>query len=84
MSASVEFRVRAQARSGMLCRIIGLFAQLDLPAPAMQVTVSGDSMYLVASLAPFGDTLVPVVARKIAGLVGVEAVVLEQGHLEMA
>ena len=77
MTRTVHFRIRAQARSGLLCRIVGLFAQLDLPAPAMRVTVSGEAMDLEASLAPFGDTLAPVIARKIAGLVGVETVVLE-------
>ena len=77
MNGAVRFRVRAHARSGLLCRIIGLFAQLDLPAPAMRVTVSGTSMEVEASLASFGEALVPVVARKMAGFVGVEAVVLE-------
>ena len=41
-------------------------------------------MDVEASLAHFGDTLVPVVARKIAGFVGVETVVLDAGQLEMA
>jgi hypothetical protein len=84
MNATVRFRVHAHARSGLLCRIVGLFAQLDLPAPAMQVTISGTAMEVEASLAHFGDSLVPVVARKIAGFIGVEAVVLETGQLEMA
>jgi hypothetical protein len=84
MTGAVRYRVRAHARSGLLCRIIGLFAQLDLPAPALSVTVSGSVMEIDASLAHFGDALVPVVARKIAGLVGVEAVVLEPGQLELA
>jgi hypothetical protein len=84
MSGEVRFRIRGHARSGLLCRIIGLFAQLDLPAPAMRVTVAGTSMEVEASLPPFGDALMPVVARKMAGLVGVEAVALEAGRLEMA
>lgn len=84
MSGTVCFRIRARSHSGLLCRILGLFAQLDLPAPAMQVRVSGASTDVEASLAHFGDTLVPVVGRKIAGLVGVETVVLEAGQLEMA
>ena len=84
MSGEVRFRVVGQARSGLLCRIVGLFAQLDLPAPTLQVTISGTSMELEASLAHFGAGLVPVVARKIAGFVGVETVVLEAGQLEMA
>ena len=84
MNGVVRFRVVGQARSGLLCRIVGLFAQLDLPAPAMQVTITGDSMDVEASLAHFGDALVPVVARKMAGFVGVEKVVLDAGQLEMA
>jgi len=84
MNRAVRFRVRAHAQSGLLCRIIGLFAQLDLPAPDMRVTISGRSMEVEASLAHFGDALVPVVARKMAGFVGVETVVLEAGQLEMA
>ena len=76
MTAPVRFHVRAQARSGLLCRIIGLFAQLDLPAPALDVSIDGSVMDIDARLAPFGDALVTVVARKIAGFVGVETVVL--------
>ena len=77
MNDTVRFRVSAQAQSGLLCRIIGLFAQLDLPAPAMEVRIAGNRMDVEASLAHFGDALVPVVARKIAGFVGVEAVTLD-------
>jgi hypothetical protein len=84
MNRTVRFRVSGQARSGLLCRILGLFAQLDLPAPAMQVTITGDSMEVEAALAHFGDALVPVVARKMAGFVGVETVSLEAEQLEMA
>ena len=80
MSATVRFRGSAQAHSGLLCRIVGLFAQLDLPAPAMRVTVTGGSMDVEAALAHFGDALVPVVARKMAGFVGVERVVLDCGQ----
>jgi len=79
MTETVRFRVSGQAQSGLLCRILGLFAQLDLPAPAMRVTISGNLMDVEAKLAHFGDALVPVVARKMAGFVGVETVVLEAG-----
>jgi hypothetical protein len=78
MTDTVRFRVSAQARSGLLCRIIGLFAQLDLPAPVLRVTIAGNTMDVEASLAHFGDQLVPVVARKIAGFVGVQAVTLDR------
>jgi hypothetical protein len=84
MNGTVRFRVCGQARSGLLCRIVGLFAQLDLPAPAMQVTITGDSMDVEAALAHFGEALVPVVARKMAGFVGVETVTLEAEQLETA
>jgi hypothetical protein len=84
MSRTVRFRVSGQARSGLLCRILGLFAQLDLPAPTMQVTITGNSMDVEVALAHFGEALVPVVARKIAGFVGVETVALEAEQLEMA
>lgn len=84
MNGTVRFRVSAQARSGLLCRIVGLFAQLDLPAPAMQVTITGGTMDVEASLAHFGEALVPVVARKMAGFVGVETVTLEPEQLETA
>jgi hypothetical protein len=79
MSATVRYRVRAQPSAGLLCRIVGLFAQLDLPAPAMQVTIGEGSMDVEARLAHFGDPLVAVVARKMAGFVGVETVSLEGG-----
>lgn len=84
MTETVRFRIHARARSGLLCRIIGLFAQLDLPAPAMRVTVRGTAMEVEASLAHFGDALVPVVARKMAGLVGVETVAFDAGQRAMA
>ena len=79
MNEIVRFRIFAEAHSGLLCRIVGLFAQLGLPAPAMQVRITGTSMDVEASLAHFGDALVPIVTRKMAGFVGVETVVLEAG-----
>jgi hypothetical protein len=70
----VCFFVEAEAQAGLLCRLIGFFAQLDLPAPAMRVDVSGEWMAIEARLADFGENLVPVVAHKMAGLAGVRAV----------
>ena len=83
MTATVRFHVRADAASGLLCRLIGLFAQLGLPAPALRVTVSGAMMDVEAHVAHFGDALAAVVARKMAGFVGVEAVALETQRLEL-
>ena len=82
MTDTVRFRVSGHASSGLLCRIIGLFAQLGLPAPSLCVTVAGNAMHIEASLAHFGEVLVPVVARKIAGFVGIEAVAFDDGECE--
>lgn len=73
-AGEVCFFVEAEADAGLLCRLLGYFAQLDLPAPAMRVDVQGEWMAIEARLANFGETLVPVVAHKIARLVGVRAV----------
>lgn len=74
MSEVVRFRISAHSSSGLLCKIVGLFAQLDLAAPALRVSVAGASMDIEASLADFGDPLATVLARKMAGFVGVESV----------
>jgi hypothetical protein len=60
-----------------LCRLLGLFAQLDLPAPELKVSVSGDRMVLEVMLSQFVPELLPVVASKMARFVGVDAVRLE-------
>lgn len=78
MNGTVSFSVAAEARAGLLCKLVGLFAQLDLPAPALSVTVEGETMRVEAQMAHFGDALVAVVARKMAGFVGVERVTVEQ------
>ncbi|KRA82655.1 hypothetical protein [Altererythrobacter sp. Root672] len=70
----VNFRVTAHSSSGLLCKILGLFAQLGLPAPILQVSLVGVSMRIELSLANFGDARAQIVARKISGFVGVESV----------
>ncbi len=82
MSEVVRFRISAHSSSGLLCRIVGLFAQLDLGAPALQVRVAGASMDIEASLANFGDPLVAVLARKMAGFIGVESVTVMGGEAQ--
>ncbi len=79
MSATVHVRVRAEASSGLLCRIVGLFAQRGLPAPGLLVTVAGPSMDLEARFADFGEQAVAILARKVESLVGVEAVSVGSG-----
>ena len=77
MTGPVRFRVSGESSSALLCRLLGLFAQLDLPAPELKVRVAGDRMVLEATLARFVPELVPVVAGKMARFVGVDAVRLE-------
>ena len=74
---TVHFEVSGEASSGLLCRVLGLFAQLDLPAPELTVRLDGGRMALDARTAHFGDPLVSTVACKMARLVGVAAVRLE-------
>jgi len=76
MSETVRICVHAHASSGLLCRIVGLFAQLGLPAPGLVVTVVGPSMNVEARFAGFGERSVANLARKVESFVGVEAVSL--------
>ena len=81
MTHPVRFRVSGEASSGLLCRLLGLFAQLDLPAPELTVTVDGGRMTVDATLAHFGQGLAPAFACKMARFVGVEAVLLDGAEL---
>ena len=74
MTGEVCFFVEAEANAGLLCRLLGFFAQHDLPAPVMRVDVSGRSMSVEARIENFGEHLVPTVAYKMANLAGVRAV----------
>lgn len=77
MSQPIRFDVTGEASSGLLCRLLGLFAQLDLPAPVMSVKLDGERMLVEASLAHFGDALALVVAHKASRLIGVDAVFID-------
>jgi hypothetical protein len=82
MSEPVRVCVRAEASPGLLCRIVGLFAQLGLPAPGLVVTVAGSAMDVEARFASFGEGRVATLARKVEGFVGVDAVrVIPEGRL---
>lgn len=58
----------------MPCRILGLLAKLDLPAPRMTVTVHQEIMEIEIRIAPFGDHPTRVLAYKVARLIGNEHV----------
>lgn len=65
--------MRGAADSGLLARVVGIFAQLDLPPPAMQVRVDGDTMEAVLMLDALGSVEQQAVNRKIAAFVGVDS-----------
>lgn len=67
----MTIRVSAWPESAVLCRILGTFAQLQLPAPQVQVNASDDSM-TIAIQALLGQTEAICIARKIRATVGVE------------
>lgn len=69
-----SYAVTADACSGLLCRILGLFAQAGLPPPDLTVSVDGAVMTIEAATTRHDPALAPVMARKMAGFVGVRSV----------
>ena len=51
MTAGHRLRITAEPSAGLLCRLVGLAAQRDLPAPAMRVTVMPEAMVVELDLA---------------------------------
>ena len=84
MSGTVLVNVEAQASSGLLCRIVGLFAQLGLPAPGLRVTVRGPMMSVEARFADFGRGPVANLVRKVESFVGVETVSVKAARRAIA
>ena len=79
MSGQVHIRAVAVSDAGLLCRMIGYLAQLDLPAPELNVRNDGPSMVVAVTCPDFA--VADIVARRIAGLIGVERVDLDRnGH----
>jgi len=72
MTGTVRIHVVAVSDSGLLCRMLGYWAQLDLPAPELIVRHEGSSMVVDLSCPDFD--VADIVARRIAGLFGVERV----------
>ncbi|MCO5792554.1 MAG: hypothetical protein HEQ21_07025 [Blastomonas sp.] len=68
--------VNGEASSGLLCRILGLLAQLDLPAPQMTVTIHQETMAVEMWIDRFGDHPAQILANKAARLIGIEHVCL--------
>jgi acetolactate synthase small subunit len=74
MTAKVQFHLLTEPEPGLLCRIIGLFAQLGLGAPEMIVAKSEGLMRITASVAPPPGNLANIMASKMAGFLGVFSV----------
>lgn len=64
--------VTGEPCSALLCRLLGLLAQLELPAPQMTVTLRGDPMTVEMHFAPFGDQTLVIMAHKAARLIGID------------
>lgn len=79
MTAPARYKVVAAPTANMLCKLIGLFAQLDLPAPDLTVIVSPQRMVLKLKLTAFGSPTARIIADKMAGMVGVECVEFDGG-----
>jgi hypothetical protein len=72
----VRFRIVAEASAGLLCRILGFFAQQDTVAPDMVVSVTAETMEIVIDLDHLPYERGTIVAEKIARCIGVETVAL--------
>lgn len=75
-----QFSVTASAESGLLCRVIGIFGQLQLPAPRLSVELADDLMdiRITASLYPAEADCIH---RKVSTFVGVVDAQMVQGEL---
>ena len=80
MSAAVHIHALAASDSGLLCRMLGYFAQLNLPAP--ELTVRHEGSYMVFDLTCPDFAVADIVARRMAGLIGVEQVDLRRNRDE--
>jgi hypothetical protein len=67
----MKLQVEAESTAGLLCRLIGLAAQLDLPAPAMRVGVTDQIMMIELELVGVDRHLGTILAWKMARCVGV-------------
>lgn len=64
-----------ESSAALLCRLVGLAAQLDLTAPGMEVRVTEDGMAVRLDLELDGPPGM-IVAEKMRRCIGVEAVAL--------
>lgn len=66
---SIEFRIRSEAEADVLCRLLGLFAQLDLVPQHMNLERQGHDLHLALRLSGLSLHRAGVIAEKLRGLV---------------
>ncbi|MDH1264518.1 hypothetical protein [Pseudomonas sp. GD03944] len=65
----IEFRIRSEAEAEVLCRLLGLFAQLDLVPQHMHLERHGHDLHLALRFAGLSLHRAGVIADKLRGLV---------------
>jgi hypothetical protein len=73
----VRFDIVAEARAGLLCRLIGLIAQHDAVAPEVQVTVTGETMLARIDIQDVPEVACVGIAYKMARCIGVDSVAVD-------
>ena len=79
MPGELRFVVEGEARAAVLCRLLGLLAARDLQAPALTVSVYGESMTVRMTTTDLEARAAQIVERKMTELVGVSSVCLGPG-----
>ncbi|NYT41082.1 hypothetical protein HZY97_09970 [Sphingomonas sp. R-74633] len=79
----MRFDIVAEPSATLLCRVLGLIAQLDLAAPDMEVQVTASTMQLWLDLPDPGGHAGRILAEKMGRCIGVEAVTLDGAPLAL-
>lgn len=65
----IEFRIRSEAEADVLCRLLGLFAQLDLVPQHMHLERQDHDLHMALRFAGLSLHRAGVLAEKLRGLV---------------
>lgn len=74
MTPPVRLTLTAHSSAGLLCRLLGLLAQHDLPAPDLRVRQQGADMEVEMVLRGLSPQSARIVAEKMRGCIGVVSV----------
>lgn len=66
---TIEYRLRTEAEADVLCRLLGLFAQLQLLPQQMEVQRQGNDLLVALQLQGLSLHRAGVLAQKLRGLV---------------